>query len=190
MLPKLEEVQTSQAAVLKALDVLLEPCADYSALDIDRTAISSYHDLLQQAWQGLERLDDDTRANLVRAHPRIGEVGNLSTFSAAEQTKRQTPPEVLAKLSSLNQLYEARYTGLQYVTFVNGRSRAEIAEELEQFLGLSSNDTSAKDTEGISSTEISATVARGSPEWHAEVQRALQAVWQIAYSRLDSLELS
>lgn len=31
----------------------------------------------------------------------------------------------------LNSLYEESYPGLRYTTFVNGRSRAEIAQEME-----------------------------------------------------------
>ena len=70
--------------------------------------------------------DDDLKTQFIAGHPRIGEVNGLSQLSAQEQAAKATPPEVLARLAHLNTCYENHYPGLIYITFVNGRSRAQI----------------------------------------------------------------
>jgi 2-oxo-4-hydroxy-4-carboxy--5-ureidoimidazoline (OHCU) decarboxylase len=98
--------------------------------------------------------DTSYQSEFIAGHPRIGESKNLSSLSAEEQGATApgvipTPPEVLACLSHLNTCYETKYTGLRYITFVNGRTRRAIAEEMEDVSRL---------------------------EWQAELSRAIQAV--------------
>lgn len=70
----------------------------------------------------------------------------------------------------LNARYEKVYPGLRYITFVNGRSRAEIAQEIEGV--LSSNQES---------------VEVGGDQWTRELNRAVTDVGRIAKSRLNKL---
>ena len=93
----------------------------------------------------------------------------MSALSAAEQASKQTPPEVLERLARLNALYEAKYEGLRYITFVNGRSRKEIMEEMEEKLGVQSG----QDVPGIEGKGVER-VVMDSEEWEVEVKRAVE----------------
>lgn len=73
------------------------------------------------------------------------------------------------------------------MTFVNGRSRAEIASDLESFL-MSSGDGQEKDDEGVS-TEVTATYQPGSQRWNSELDRGIADVFRIAKARLKGLGL-
>jgi len=115
------------------------------------------------------------QASFIHGHPRIGELSGLSVLSVQEQAKKATPPDVLERLAYLNEEYERRYPGLRYITFVNGRSRAEIATEMEQKLGLNVGETAA-----LSETTI---YEVGSLLWSAELDRALKDIALIALSR-------
>jgi len=89
---------------------------------------------------------------------------------------------VLARLAHLNACYERRYLGLRYITFVNGRSRGAIAEEMEDVLGVEhSLSPDQPDIGGIESVSV------GGVEWKAELDRAVADVGQIAKSRLRAL---
>ncbi|CCG82936.1 Putative uncharacterized protein [Taphrina deformans PYCC 5710] len=68
---------------------------------------------------------------VLNAHPRLGattiesaqsvhEQRNLTASSAAERDR----------LKVLNEAYEARFPGLRYVVFVNGRSRAVVMDDM------------------------------------------------------------
>lgn len=107
----------------------------------------------------------------------------MSNLSAKEQgstsTVAPTPPEVLSRLEHLNAVYEAKYPGLRYITFVNGRSRAAIAEEMEDKLGFEHSLSSDEDK--ISSVEP---IEWGGVEWKAELDRAVVEIGRIAKSRL------
>lgn len=85
-----------------------------------------------------------------------------------------SPPSLPAtfpsSLKALNTLYEQTYPRLRYITFVAGRPRAAIAVEMEQLLGVS---PVVKDV--------------GSPEWEAELERAVKDVWRIGHARLEGL---
>jgi len=74
----------------------------------------------------LKTLPASEQAIFVAGHPRIGEQSGLSALSAQEQASKATPIEVLLRLELLNTEYENKYPGLRYITFVNGRSRAEV----------------------------------------------------------------
>ncbi|KAG6897204.1 hypothetical protein C0992_003501 [Termitomyces sp. T32_za158] len=152
----------------------------------EANSLSSYFELIDKALELICCWDISLQSHFISGHPRIGETKNLSNLSAKEQGGRPgvnpTPPEVLARLSHLNECYEARYPGLRYITFVNGRSRQAIAEEIEDKLGfahtLSPDTPSVGDIKGID-TE--------SKEWIAELQRAIGDIGLIAKSRLVAL---
>ncbi|KDQ13083.1 hypothetical protein BOTBODRAFT_188839 [Botryobasidium botryosum FD-172 SS1] len=153
-------------------DLVLEsanPPSSYSGL-IDRTLT------LISAW------GDDAKAGFISGHPRIGEVKNLSKLSEREQAAVATPPEVLRRLEHLNACYERKYPGLRYITFVNGRTRAQIVPEIEGKLGIEhSLDGDQPPLESI------APLVEGSHEWKEELERAIADIGLIAKSRLKNL---
>jgi 2-oxo-4-hydroxy-4-carboxy--5-ureidoimidazoline (OHCU) decarboxylase len=132
---------------------------------------------------GIRELDDwphTRKASFLGGHPRIGEIKGLSALSASEQAAHATPPEVLARLSELNEEYERRYPGLRYITFVNGRSRKMIMVEMEEKLGI--GDAWVKGD----SKEVH---LLGGEEWVSQVRRALEDIGKIAKSRLVALKV-
>lgn len=150
-----------------------------SLIDLSPEIYTSYGTLVEAAVTSIKQLPREKQAAFVGAHPRIGEVSGLSALSAAEQASKQTPPEVLEHLAKLNELYEAKYEGLRYITFVNGRSRKEIMEEMEGKLGVGSGEY----------VDVGAAVriAMGSDEWETEVKRAVEDVGKIARARLRNM---
>jgi 2-oxo-4-hydroxy-4-carboxy--5-ureidoimidazoline (OHCU) decarboxylase len=152
--------------------------------------VTSYTQLIDLTLSAVRSLPSDQRAKFIGGHPRIGEVKNLSAFSAAEQTRLATPPAVLERLAYLNAVYERRYPGLVYITFVNGRSRTEIAQEMEQHLGISSveGNASHQTLEAINS-EAHPVEVEGI-EWLSELDRAVEDIARIAFSRFGALGAS
>ncbi|KAF8661294.1 hypothetical protein AX16_001393 [Volvariella volvacea WC 439] len=162
---------------------VLEP--QISSSLASNNSISTYAELIDVALEAISTWKVAAQANFIAGHPRIGEVKNLSKLSAKEQAGQgitPTPPEVLARLKHLNECYEAKYPGLRYITFVNGRTRAVIAEEMEDKLGiphtLSPNEP-APDT--LVKVEVDG------QEWRAELSRAITDIGLIAKSRLRTL---
>lgn len=96
----------------------------------------AWDDLLYQAeWTALT-MPEDEQIELLDAHPRIGAApGSVSTLSYGEQGYDQDAgtAQLQARLDRLNEAYERRF-GFRFVVFVNGRSRAEIAEVVESHL--------------------------------------------------------
>lgn len=158
---------------------LAKQISDPSFLDHPK----SYHDLIDLAASHIQKLEVQDRTAFIAGHPRIGEVSNLSAMSAAEQASRRTSPEVLHQLEQLNTAYEKAYPGLRYITFVNGRTRAEIVPELEGVLGF---------TGGVENYKPEPIVVHqvGSQEWEAELDRAVHDVILIAKARLIALGLN
>lgn len=133
----------------------------------------------------IQRWDPELQAQFVGGHPRIGETKNLSVLSSKEQsggTSQPTPPDVLARLAHLNACYERVYPGLRYITFVNGRSRAVIAEEIEDKLRIT--HSLSPDQPSVERFEP---VEKYSHVWRQELDRAVEDVGQIAQSRLAKL---
>ena len=123
------------------------------------------------------------QASFIAGHPRIGEVSGLSALSAREQAARAMPPAVLARLAHLNACYERMYPGLVYITFVNGRSRAEIKDEMEDKLGLEHSESADKPPiDSLDSVEVDGEA------WKAELERAVTDIGKIAKNRLKSLD--
>ncbi len=158
---------------------LTERISDPSFLDHPK----SYHDLIDLAASHIEKLEVRDRAAFIAGHPRIGEVSNLSAMSAAEQASKRASPQVLHQLELLNAAYEQAYPSLRYITFVNGRTRAEIVPEMEKLLGL---------MRGIEDSTPESIVVHqiGSQEWEAELDRAVHDIILIAKARLVALGLT
>ena len=196
-LPPLSEIQTcpssSQSLLATALDILfehspilttkLEP--QLHAIFQSAPRLESYAELIHIALSEIQRWDLDLQAQFIAGHPRIGESKNLSKLSASEQGAQGanlTPAHVLARLAHLNALYEAKYPGLRYITFVNGRTRAEIVDEMEGMLGIEhSLATDEPNVDTIIPVEV------GKKEWKNELGRAVVEVGMIAKSRLGTL---
>ena len=203
MIPPLAEIQQGLSnALAVALEILFEHSPilintlqpQLSDILIKKSPLESYTQLINYAIEQIMTWDLSAQSQFISGHPRIGETKNLSKLSAKEQQQQQqgsgssgavipTSPEVLARLSHLNACYEIRYPGLRYITFVNGRTRLEIAEEMEDMLGfphsLSPPDIPPFDT--IHPVDIS------SEEWKRELDRAVHDIGLIAKSRLATL---
>ena len=192
-LPPLAEVQSHEEALSNALATLFEGSPILfkelvpqvsSHFQHPAAPISGYVELIDVALQTISLWDQTLKAQFIAGHPRIGEQKNLSHLSAKEQAAVATPPEVLARLAHLNACYEHRYSGLRYITFVNGRTRAVIMEEMEDVLGLErSLSADQPEVEGVGKVEV------GGDEWRKELERAVQDVGRIAKSRLKALRM-
>ncbi|KLO11610.1 hypothetical protein SCHPADRAFT_792156, partial [Schizopora paradoxa] len=175
--------------------ILIEELVPQLASSFSSTPTSkhpkSYKELVDNAIAVVQSWDPDKQADFVKGHPRIGEVKvAMSSMSAAEQGHSQagagaaTDPNVLKRLGFLNEVYEQRYPGLVYITFVNGRSRAVIAEEMEQKLVA---EGIVLDMDKESGLDKVVPVERHGASWSAEVERAVVDVGRIAKSRLEKL---
>jgi 2-oxo-4-hydroxy-4-carboxy--5-ureidoimidazoline (OHCU) decarboxylase len=89
---------------------------------------------LDRAEQIALTMPEKEQVELLNAHPRIGAApGSVSALSYREQGYDLDPgtAELQARLDRLNDEYERRF-GFRFVIFVAGRSRAEIADVMEQ----------------------------------------------------------
>lgn len=152
----------------------------------ERNLPGSYSDLVDNAIEIVRSWPLDKQSAFVAGHPPIGEV--KSALSAQEQgqsstsiSSTPTPPEVLSRLKVLNKAYERLYPGLVYITFVNGRSRAQIRDEMEEKIRgqVAFDGDEIKDVPHPHTSE--------SDEWRNEVKRAVNDVGKIAHSRLSGL---
>ncbi|KAG9093967.1 hypothetical protein FRC06_011288, partial [Ceratobasidium sp. 370] len=126
----------SLATLFEPSEILFTKVAPYLAGHLSE--YKSYKDLIHASTTRISQLPLAEQAQFIGGHPRIGEISGLSALSAAEQASKATPPAVLARLAHLNALYEKHYPGLVYITYVAGRSRAQIVPEMENVLGISS----------------------------------------------------
>ncbi|KAJ7743085.1 Oxo-4-hydroxy-4-carboxy-5-ureidoimidazoline decarboxylase [Mycena metata] len=193
-LPSIDAVDEAQIA--HVLSILLEPSPilfstlvpTFIASLSSGTRFASYSELIDAAIVQVSSWDLPLRAQFIEGHPRIGETKNLSALSAKEQgatpTVAPTPPEVLARLAHLNACYERRYPGLRYITFVNGRSRAAIALEMEDILALP--HSLAPDQPPV---EEIIPIGPTTLAWRLELDRAVADVGRIAKGRLRAMHL-
>jgi 2-oxo-4-hydroxy-4-carboxy--5-ureidoimidazoline (OHCU) decarboxylase len=197
LLPPISEIYASgdispEGPLAQAFATLFEPSSallEFLVPSVDaivanpgsRIPRRTYNALIDLAISELEGWPHGQQASFLGGHPRIGEIKGLSALSASEQAAHATPPEVLARLLELNEEYERRYPGLRYITFVNGRSRKMIMEEMEEKLGMDEAWEKGGDGKGVHRL--------GSEEWVAEVRRALRDVGNIAKSRLVALKV-
>lgn len=89
--------------------------------------------MLARAREILGDLSETDQIAVINAHPRIGgRAEQLSTASFKEQgyDRDTTPPDVLRRLATLNEEYEAKF-GFRFVVFVNRRSKEAIVPVLE-----------------------------------------------------------
>ena len=192
MIPPLAEIQDSSTALAAALEILFEHSPVLintlqpqlrDILTKSSLPLESYTQLINHAIAQIKSWDLSSQSQFISGHPRIGENKNLSKLSASEQQGViPTSPEVLARLSHLNACYEIRYPGLRYITFVNGRTRLEIAEEMEDMLGL---PHSLSPDDPPFNTIHPVDVA--SEEWKTELERAVLDIGLIAKCRLGAL---
>jgi 2-oxo-4-hydroxy-4-carboxy--5-ureidoimidazoline (OHCU) decarboxylase len=189
-LPPLSSVLLGSAdkssPLAQALALLFEPSPILFSKLIPEIAstfpITSYSQLIDLAIESVNNWNDILKAKFIASHPRIGENKDLSKLSANEQGTF-APPEVQARLEHLNAFYERRYPGLLYVTFVNGRSRATIAQEMEDRLGMR-HSSSGDELVPVDSCEP---LEVGSREWKLELNRAVSDVGRIAQARLKGM---
>ncbi|KAK2605744.1 hypothetical protein N8I77_008559 [Diaporthe amygdali] len=149
MAPTLPDVTSlatlPEAEVLAILDLLFEPSDDLHTLALPTLraiTFASYPELIDTIRDQLhviaQSVHSDSNArkplhSILGSHPRLGEKKVHSAQSAAEQAQLQTGPEGEAeRLAALNSEYEAKFPGLRYVVFVNGRSRDTIMDDMRR----------------------------------------------------------
>ncbi|KAI1121543.1 Oxo-4-hydroxy-4-carboxy-5-ureidoimidazoline decarboxylase [Nemania abortiva] len=85
---------------------------------------------------------------ILGSHPRLGAKKVYSAQSRAEQAQLNTgAADEAERLAALNAEYEARFPGLRYVVFVDGRSRDVIMEDMRR--RIDRGDIRAEEEEGI-----------------------------------------
>lgn len=98
-------------------------------------------------------------------------------------------------LAHLNSVYEAVWPGLRFITFVAGRSRAVIVNEMEEKIGIPTSPQPLPDNFPTrepalgSSTVKQLTREKYGDEWKKECDRALIDVWRIGHARLGNMGL-
>ena len=108
---------------------------------------ASWDELFDEAQRIALEMPEHEQIELLDAHPRIGAASaTVSALSHAEQGYDHDTgtAELQARLDRLNGAYEDRY-GFRFVVFVNGRSRARIADVMEAI--LEAPDPSPRDSE-------------------------------------------
>ncbi|KAL2110883.1 hypothetical protein VUR80DRAFT_607 [Thermomyces stellatus] len=123
----------------RTLDLLFEPSPAIHdlLLPLLRTPFPSYNALIDSAYDIFMSLasastdtEDKSRLHsILGSHPRLGAKRVESAQSAAEQAQLAAGA---AQLASLNEEYEARFPGLRYVVFVNGRGKDVIMEDMKR----------------------------------------------------------
>jgi 2-oxo-4-hydroxy-4-carboxy--5-ureidoimidazoline (OHCU) decarboxylase len=124
-------------AIHQILSLLFEPSPALNAILVPKirshTQLTSYADLANLTRKTLLALPptDPTLIEILAAHPRLGAKKVDSAQSQAEQQSLGDEEE-RAQLAKLNEEYEARFPGLRYVVFVNGRSREVVMEDMRR----------------------------------------------------------
>jgi|SRR5579859_60226 len=124
------------ASVEEVLNLLFEPSPALSSIlipQIRTTPLGSYFELARLAYEELSSLPPTSPLllSILSAHPRLGAKKVESAQSQSEQ-KSLGNENMRAELQRLNEEYEAKYPGLRYVVFVNGRSRTEIMADMRR----------------------------------------------------------
>ena len=89
--------------------------------------------MLARARTILNELSEAEQIAVINAHPRIGErpdTVSVASFREQGYDRDTTPPEVLRRLATLNEEYEAKF-GFRFVVFVNRRSKEALVPVLE-----------------------------------------------------------
>jgi 2-oxo-4-hydroxy-4-carboxy--5-ureidoimidazoline (OHCU) decarboxylase len=123
---------------------------------------SDWDDVVTRGEELARTLPEDEQLELIDGHPRIGALPSTVSPTSYKEQGYDTDAGTLAlqvRLDALNFAYEQQ-NGFRYVVFVNGRSRQEIADVMQQALNASRD---------------------------AELDRALTDVFAIARNRLAKL---
>ncbi|KAG8980076.1 hypothetical protein FRB94_010863 [Tulasnella sp. JGI-2019a] len=191
-LPPLSSVLQDKDDLNTALSILFEPSPIltdtlvpqlYTQLQSATPRPSTYADVIDLAMKQIHEWQPLPKAAFIEGHPRIGEVKGLSALSNKEQAS-PTAPTTLARLAHLNEMYERRYTGLRFVIFVNGRTRAEIVPIMESKLGIGPAE---EGQELEPSTDTVLPLDASDEAWEHELERAVHDVGLIAKARLNAL---
>jgi len=89
--------------------------------------------MLARARAIVKELSEAEQIAVINAHPRIGErpdTVSVASFREQGYDRDTTPAEVLRRLATLNEEYEAKF-GFRFVVFVNRRSKEAIVPLLE-----------------------------------------------------------
>lgn len=124
------------------LDLLFEPSTPLHTLSVpllQQLPFATYQDLIAAVGVQLTNLgasvstsDTAWLESILSAHPRLGAKKVDSAQSAAEQAQLQGSRDEAEMLQTLNEEYEARFPGLRYVVFVNGRGREVIMNDMRR----------------------------------------------------------
>ncbi|KAI1465189.1 Oxo-4-hydroxy-4-carboxy-5-ureidoimidazoline decarboxylase [Daldinia caldariorum] len=166
ILPPITSLQVAGDDEIKSvLDALFEPSQHLHLIAIPHirisTPFSSYSSLIEYVGYLLFLLAESStilgsRAELhaiLGSHPRLGEKKVESAQSRAEQAHLNTSgtssdeEEEAARLKALNEEYEARFPGLRYVVFVNGRGRDVVMQDMRE--RIDRGDIFAEEKEAI-----------------------------------------
>ncbi|KAJ9480075.1 Thermoresistant gluconokinase [Pseudozyma hubeiensis] len=173
----LSDLSSQSAAAIADLPEDSRPESYEGLLDVARFCVED-----EPGWEA------ERRAKFIGGHPRIGAPLNAPTSELSEESRKeqmkggQVDPATLERLARLNAIYEAKYPGLRFVTYVAGRSRAAVADEIESLLG--EKVAALKDAKDLAKDEVR---AQGTDEWQSELDRASDALWEIAVDRAGKL---
>ncbi|KAI0103797.1 Oxo-4-hydroxy-4-carboxy-5-ureidoimidazoline decarboxylase [Nemania sp. FL0031] len=124
----------------------------------DDVPFTSYASLIQHIGALLHQLAlsssspaaQATLHSILGSHPRLGAKKVDSAQSRAEQAQLNTgagAADEAERLAALNAEYEARFPGLRYVVFVNGRGRDLVMKDMRR--RIDRGDIRAEEREGI-----------------------------------------
>lgn len=124
--------QLEQFAFATTLADIFEHSPWVAELSWPRRPFSTVEDLHAAMCHTLAAADDDAKLRLIRAHPRLaGKAairGELTAASTQEQSGAglgQCSPEEFARITELNDAYDARF-GFPFILAVRGHHRASI----------------------------------------------------------------
>ncbi|KAF2767726.1 hypothetical protein EJ03DRAFT_248496, partial [Teratosphaeria nubilosa] len=151
-LPAIEKIPALSAEQrAEILDLLFEPSTHLHTLSVpllQEKTFSSYPGLISAIGLQLTAFSEsastsDTQwlESILGSHPRLGAKKVESAQSQAEQAQLKGSAEEAEQLRMLNEEYEAKYPGLRYVVFVNGRSRAVIMDDMRARIASGSIDS-------------------------------------------------
>ncbi|WQF75019.1 Putative oxo-4-hydroxy-4-carboxy-5-ureidoimidazoline decarboxylase [Colletotrichum destructivum] len=138
-LPNIDTLtHSSEEERTEILDALFEPSPAIHALilpSISAASFQSYDELITHCHKIFQTLIDDSAHkaelhSIISSHPRLGAKKVESAQSAVEQAQLQSGDAT--ELAALNAEYEAKFPGLRYVVFVNGRGRPEIMANMRE----------------------------------------------------------
>jgi 2-oxo-4-hydroxy-4-carboxy--5-ureidoimidazoline (OHCU) decarboxylase len=106
---------------------------------VERLAANDYQDwddVLTRGEDLARTLPEGEQLELIDGHPRIGALPSSVSATSFNEQGYDKDPGTLAlqvRLDGLNHAYEQQF-GFRFVIFVNGRSRASIADLMEEHL--------------------------------------------------------